>query len=212
MNKKYFSLVELLIVIGILGALCTLVLPGFNDAGEEAREKVAATEMKEVQSAFRRFSIDVMLKGNKDKMRDIVDYGLWPLMNENQPANAAGAISYPDYDSEIGIGRRGPYLRREGSVTMSASPGSDGQAKNAGGTVSIPVVKDPYGGYYRVICPAVDYVNDPVDTQKKKLRKMALVCTGPDRNLDTTSANVYDGEIAPQGDDSVIRLMPLATY
>jgi type II secretory pathway pseudopilin PulG len=212
MRKNNFSLIELLVVIGILGALATLVLPGFGDASDDAREKVATTEMREIQSAFRRFATDTLFKNSIEKMQDTVNFGLWPLMKEAQPSNITAAVTYTDYDVESGIGRRGPYLRQEGLISITADSANNGQAKNETGTVEIPVIKDPYGGYYRVLCPLLSE-SDTDSQKKKKLRKMVLICTGPDQTLDTTSNNLdADGSIIAQNDDKALRLMPLATY
>ena len=208
MKKYNFSLIELLIVIGILGALCTLILPGFGNAEADAKEKVVLTEMKEAQSAFRRFSNDVMLKSNITKMEDILKYGLWPLMKESHPAGLS--IAYSDYDPDTGIGRRGPYLQYEDKVTISSTPEAGGQATSGSGT-DIPVMKDPYGGYYRVLCPEI--LSGDTDTAKKnKLRRMVLICTGPNGQLETPNTNLEDNNIKAQGDDMVIRLMPMASY
>jgi type II secretory pathway pseudopilin PulG len=212
MKKNNFSLIELLVVIGILGALATLVLPGFGDASDDARDKVATTEMREIQSAFRRFATDTLFKNSIEKMQDTVNFGLWPLMKEAQPSNITAAVTYTDYDAESGIGRRGPYLRQEGLISITADSANNGQPKNETGTVEIPVVKDPYGGYYRVMCPQL--AGEDTDSQKKKkLQRMVLICTGPDQTLDTTNNNLDDdGSIIAQNDDKALRLMPLATY
>lgn len=232
MYRKNFSLIELLIVIGILGALLTLVLPGFNDTGEEAKDKVARTEMREIQKAFQRFAADVVFRKESDDsnkyLKDVALYGLWPLLWSNHPNVAEGftAVEYTDYDSDTAIGRRGPYLEQEGMVKITAPAELDtdaGQVSADDGAIKIPVVKDPYGGYYRVLCPAKRTTGGNSLSEFKRLQKMVLVCTGPDRVLDTavdsflatdadnyTSANADD--IVAQGDDIVIRLMPLAGY
>ena len=59
---------------------------------------------------------------------------------------------------------------------MLAAPaaGSEGQVENETGTVHIPVIADPYGGYYRVICPIID-AGDTDAVKKKKLRKGSAV-------------------------------------
>lgn len=230
MYRKNFSLIELLIVIGILGALLTLVLPGFNDTGEEAKGKVARTEMREIQQAFQRFAADVVFRKESDDsnqyLEDVALYGLWPLLWQSHPNSAVTGINYKDYDSDTGIGRRGPYLDEEGLVKITAPTDlatSPGQVTDDSGTIKIPVIKDPYGGYYRVLCPAARTDGGNSLSEFKRLQKLVLVCTGPDRTLDTgvdsfletthddyTSANADD--IVAQGDDLVIRLMPLAGY
>ena len=210
MDRYDFSLVELLIVIGILGVLATLIIPNFNNTTDDAKEQVTITEMREIQNAFRRFSADVMLKNNNSRMENILKFGLWPLMKEDDPGSS---ITYTDYDVETGIGRRGPYLQMEGEITISSSPTAGGQASESSGT-TVPVMKDTYGGYYRVMCPEINS-EDSETVKKNKLRRMVLVCTGTDRTLDTLNSNLDDdGNIkVPDGkDDKVLRLMPLATY
>lgn len=214
MQKKYFSLIELLVVIGILGALCSLMLPGFGDAQEDAKKKVVMTEMREAQAAFRRFASDVMLKNNITKMEDILKFGIWPLMKKSHP-NSTDSPHYDNYVSETGIGRRGPYLHKEWHIKIADdSPVDGGQTEvSSGDTVEIPVIKDPYGGYYRVICPALE--ESTGDDRKEKLRRMVLVCTGPDKNLDTPNTDLDDDDdikCPADCDDKVVRLMPLATY
>ncbi len=234
MVRREFSLIELLIVIGIMGALLTLVLPGFNDTGAEAKDKVAQTEMREIQSAFRRFAADVVFRketGDTNQyLMDIAKYGLWPLLWETHPlgSSASPVSSYTEYDSDSGIGRRGPYLDEEGLVTIASGPGvlsteTYGQVKDSEGTVKIPVIKDPYGGYYRVLVPESRTTDGSSLNEYKRLQKIVLVCTGPDKTLDTLPnsflATTDDGytsatadDIVAQNDDIVIRLMPLAGY
>ncbi|MDD5727469.1 MAG: hypothetical protein PHV59_02795, partial [Victivallales bacterium] len=187
-----------------------LIIPSFNNTNEDAKEQVTITEMREIQNSFRQFAADVMLKNNSEKMENILQYGLWPLLKESAPE---GSVTYSDYAAETAIGRRGPYLRAEGQITIASGPTTGGQAHVDGGAVTIPIMKDPYGGYYRVMCPDITGVTD--DTVKKdKLRRMVLVCTGPDKTLDTLNTEQEDDDIkVPDGkDDKVIRLMPLATY
>ena len=232
-SARNFSLIELLIVIGILGALLTLVLPSFNNTTTEAKDTVALAEMKDIQSAFRRFASDVIFRedqsGNGNKyLYDIGKYGLWPLMIDEHPVESEQAgIEYQDYDPEAGIGRRGPYLNEEGYLKIIANPaitgsGQYGQPKDGSGAGSVPVIKDPYGGYYRVLVPVANSGGDDLSLFKR-LQKMVLVCTGPNGQLDTTPTSFYtageDGshqnkvnDLKAEGDDIVIRLMPLAGY
>lgn len=206
-KRKQFSLLELLIVVGILGVLVTLVLPNFTNVQDDAREKVMKTEMQAIQAAFGRFSSDTGVHSDTTKLTDIADYGLWPLMDKIHPNAAVTTITYSDYDAETGIGRRGPYLAEEDEITIDAADLATifGQAEDAAPTtsVTIPVVKDPYGGYYRVLMPSSG-------TDKEK--NIALVCTGFDKTLNTTRTPNSEGDIEKVGDDTVIKLLPLATW
>ncbi|MFA6814754.1 MAG: type II secretion system protein [Lentisphaeria bacterium] len=260
-NKQFtvhsFSLIELLIVIGILGSLLTLVLPGFNDTSDDAKDKVAKTEMREVQKAFQRFCSDMVLRSearpalnglaaetaSNKKLYDIALYGLWPLLCDVHPVLSSdddGYLFYDAYDADTAIGRRAPYLEQEGlvaifSVTITEahssalSCGQENKILAEDGSVSVapdfsrrvPVVKDPYGGYYRVLCPVArtdSYGHDLLEF--RRLQKMVLVCTGPNQKLETfpDSFDVDDphpsvaDEIIAGGDDLIVRLMPMAGF
>lgn len=252
MKQKNFSLIELLIVIGILGALMTLVLPGFNDTSDESKDKVAKTEMREIQRAFQRFSSDVIFRdesasnalGNA-KLNDIALYGLWPLLSDIHPVippESADYIKYDAYDAVSGLGRRAPYLEQEGLVqifpvtidethTQIESCGQESRLVDdtgveilATGTNNrIPVIKDPYGGYYRVLCPIARTSGDGHNLSIfKRLQRMVIVCTGPNRKLDTLPNSFIDAsdnphpsevdDIVAQGDDIVMKLMPMAGF
>lgn len=246
-TERHFTLIELLVVIGILGALLTLVIPAFHDMGADAKDKVARTEMKEIQKQFQRFYADCInvLKtsgeaGTEENpipdtnryLRDIALYGLWPLIVEKHP-DAASGIKYDMYDPESGFGRHIPYLEYEGIQEIAtpemtfSSTARGGQtplstSENATG-IRIPVIKDPYGGYYRVLCPEVRSEGDGgnnLTKEYKRLRRMVLVCTGPNRELDTATdhfipstdaeyvQSINGDDLCADGDDIVIRLLP----
>lgn len=255
--RRNFSLIELLIVIGILGALLSLVLPGFNDTSDDAKDKVAKAEMREIQKAFQRFAADVIFRSevrpaingleasatSNKKLYDIAAYGLWPLLCEVHPileSSSDGYVSYDGYDESSGIGRRGPYLEQEGlmqvfPVTITSTHttdlacgqenkiiGEDNTETSASGTDRrVPVIKDPYGGYYRVLCPVARTDGSGHNLSEfRRLQKMVLVCTGPNRKLETFP-NSFDtssphpsiaDDIVAQGDDLIVRLMPMAGF
>ena len=70
MNKKIkqqkFSLIELLIVVGILGVLTGLILPSFTGAEDEAKKNTAKAEMRSIQKAFQLFLSDVNFRCELD--------------------------------------------------------------------------------------------------------------------------------------------------
>lgn len=230
-RRSHFSLLELLIVIAILGALVSLVLPGFQNTGDDAKEKVAMTEMRDAQAAFRRFALDTMVENNATRLEDICKYGLWPLIQKDHPAAISpltGDDVYSDFDSATGLGRRGPYLGIEGMVKIDATLAvNTGQPESeATGAITIPVIKDPYGKHFRVLCPA--FADDDTDVQKlEKLKRLVLVYTGINGKLDSgTYDAIYDangnfkhltgddrtGEIATGTDDRAIRLLPMSSW
>ncbi|MBI4846712.1 MAG: prepilin-type N-terminal cleavage/methylation domain-containing protein [Candidatus Omnitrophica bacterium] len=52
MNRKAFTLIELLIVIAILGILVALILPRFSDIREDANAKVCLANQRGLASAI----------------------------------------------------------------------------------------------------------------------------------------------------------------
>lgn len=243
-KRVHFSLIELLIVVGILGALTGLILPSFYQANDDAKEKIALNEMHEIQRAFQRFYSDTLnqmrIKESYNGtdhtnryLQDIALYGLWPLLIETHPnAALAETILYDLYQVETGFGHRVPYIEMEGIVeignpSMIFQKESDlgGQGESDSGESSkIPVIKDPYGGYYRVLCPEarLDSKGGNNLHENKRLLRMVLVCTGPNQKLETytnsfieTTADNYiktiNGDnLKAQGDDIIVRLLPTA--
>ncbi len=263
--RRSFSLIELLIVIGILGALLTLVLPGFNDTSDDAKDKVARTEMKEIQKQFQRLYADMLGEFRKEDsvtsgtttaksnhyLRDVAWYGVWPLLVQHHPARTeaadwGGALYSSDfkkfdaYDGDAGFGWRGPYLEYEGireiaapeliyayseasGVVTVANYGGQ-TAGTATPAIKIPVIRDPYGGYYRVLCPEARSSADGGNEldEYERLKRIVLVCTGRNRKLETKTnsfmatdaadyvKSINGDDIAAAGDDIVVRLIPTA--
>jgi len=57
-QKSAFSLMELMIVIVILGLLSALVLPNLLGKADEAKQKLACIQMKNIQEALKSFKFD----------------------------------------------------------------------------------------------------------------------------------------------------------
>ncbi len=133
-------MIELLIVIGLLGALATLMLPSLKVTRTEAMDPIVHKEMQDIRLAFQRFYQDVM--PNDDVLELFRLYGLAPLMT----ASISGEFSLDDWDDDRQRGWRGPYLDPEGTRTLS-------------GVDDVPVILDPYSDesddehFYRVLCP-----------------------------------------------------------
>lgn len=244
--RHCFSLIELLIVVGILGALSALILPAFHSTSDEAKKTVALTQMKEIQRAFSRFHADLLSKLRKKEsdtnpyLEDIARYGIWPLLVHRHPHLPEGDDwgtnvfkSYPAYNSETGFGWRGPYLEYSGIVRIAETnllynytgtgdvrTVTQNGGQTQGDLAGIPVMKDPYGGYYRILCPEARTADGSNLSLYDRLKRMVIVCTGPDRTLDTQTnsfldkaddsyiLNINADDIIPQGDDMLLKLMP----
>lgn len=57
-NQKGFSLIELLIVIGILAILAVIIIPRFADTGEDSRIAANSANVSLLQSAVERYHFD----------------------------------------------------------------------------------------------------------------------------------------------------------
>ncbi len=71
-NQKGFSLIELLIVIGILAILAVIIIPRFADTGEDSRKAANSANVSLLQSAVERYHFDTgkypTSDGNADKV------------------------------------------------------------------------------------------------------------------------------------------------
>lgn len=211
-RRGAFSLLELLMVIGILGVLCSLILPSFEFTGDDAKKQATRAEMREIQSAFRRFAADTLVASDSARLDDMGKYGLWPLLNKDHPEKDDDNLKYGSYDFNTGIGRRGPYLSTEAEVTIASNGDSKQDKADAG--VRIPVILDPYGHHYRVVVPGGG-------TLKSKQR-LALVCLGPNGNDDngiidlaTTDSGIEDDSAVYEDEasgDLALRLLPFQRW
>jgi prepilin-type N-terminal cleavage/methylation domain-containing protein len=189
-----FSLIELMIVIVILGALVAMVIPLFSYSETDAKKDAVTSEMAAIRRAYLDFYSDTFPAANE--LQHLARYGLYPLVFTNRPDGYGGSWSDAvrgAYDPYNKLGWNGPYLMHEGSKTVRVD--EEGQNSETGGTqVSTCVVFDPYGGYYRVLASATDPA------------KLSLICTGRNQELETVSTLTTNGWIVAQGDDTVLPL------
>ena len=153
-SSKAFTLIELLIVIGILGALATLVMSSTTaNRTELIDNSVVQAELTDIQRAFLKFQADCIPNSNDYKR--ISKTGIDVLMQK--PDNAWSFP--PQWDNDRQKGWRGPYLSAEGSQTIDAST-YNCQTPSDSSSTEIKIVKTPYanddlnsqGHYYRVVC------------------------------------------------------------
>ncbi|MEM8549868.1 MAG: type II secretion system protein [Verrucomicrobiota bacterium] len=209
-----FSLIELMIVITILGVVVSLVIPAFGYSESNAKEDAHTAEMRAIQTAFVHYFYDNCPERDEgEALHAISYYGLYPLcttegienLDTDPISSSGGSVTAKDavqsnYDAANCIGWNGAYLLHEGWKDIDASVVGQPES-GASDAEHVPVVYDPYGGYYRVLIPD--------DGTSQHPRLITLVCTGPNNILETapTDIDAYK-QIYPVGDDIVLRLLP----
>lgn len=208
-NKhRYFSLIELLIVIGIIGALVSLILPSFSVSEVEAKAIVNNKEFMIIQKSFSNFYDDVI--PSEDDLATFAEFGLTALMENSRPNNQEKYFSI--WDQNRHKGWRGPYLAPEGRVLVNVVENAGQTIKSA--TTKIPVIYSAYhkagaidSYFYRVKIPTTK--SAPFTDLPNYL---CLIDPGINGAIDMTAlqADTATGEliITNQGDDIVVRLLP----
>jgi len=103
MNRKAFTLVEILIVVIILGILAAVVIPQFTEASNDARESALASDLQTVRSQIELYKVQHLDKS--------------PHLDENGAPDTANfvnrLIGRTDNTGKINAsGAFGPYLQK----------------------------------------------------------------------------------------------------
>ena len=113
MNKKGFTLIEMLIVVTILGILAAVVLPRFQNTSGDATKKAHATERSFINTQIEGFATQAA-----------VDAVYMALTNAATPNNAAGgfSVSWSNYFPDITAqGSEGTWKCNQGVAWTTAS-------------------------------------------------------------------------------------------
>lgn len=165
-----FSLIELMIVIVILGALVALVMPAFEQVGPQViNSKLSLVEVRHIEQAYQRFLSDT--SPANDQYPYLARLGFYPLVSADAPLQD-GSSTALDF-SKIGddeyrwhriirakrspenanVGWNGPYLTPEANgayyhkgetVSYLCNMTNNGQNIITNGTFAPPLVFDPH--------------------------------------------------------------------
>lgn len=131
---------ELLIVVALLGALATLMLPNFKVKKKHSYRTIMISEMHEIQRAFMRFDHDCMPSNEMlEKMTNVS----FALLFDREVKNSTPStyLSCTAYNPDANIGWEGPYAISEGELTNTI----DGES------YVVNAFFDPYGQPYRIV-------------------------------------------------------------
>lgn len=124
---KGFTLLELLVVIGLLALISAAAVISLDDVGQHAALQITKTEMIEVRKALRQFRHDI---GRFPDTSEPADFS--QLTSRTLPATLG------IYSADTGRGWRGPYLTSDGNglVTVGTNLDLDGTGTILGAPVS----------------------------------------------------------------------------
>jgi prepilin-type N-terminal cleavage/methylation domain-containing protein len=145
--KSAFTLIELLLVIGLLGLVATIVIPQFAGTKSDAIEPIIQSELTAIQRAFFRFKNDVNLQTSQ--YITVAQYGVSVLItNEIEKTTL-----FDNWDPDRQRGWRGTYINSEGEKNININ-----LAGQPDGTIAVPVIFAPNQDnesnnthYYRII-------------------------------------------------------------
>ncbi len=213
-QKKAFSLIELMIVIVIIGALVSIILTSFDYSERTAENDSVQVEMYNIRKAFVAYYNDNFPDFDEDGAFHLVArFGVGVLCEQSSSYYDSTLSSTSDkdlYDSAFAdkdlknkLGWNGPYIMQEGRRTVSIdndfdattiwqNDSSNDTTSGSTSSVSIPVVQDPFGGYYRIVIPKGDLKDG---NGERFLPQYAyIVCTGANLTLQTFSEDFDDDE------------------
>ena len=190
MKKRNFTLVELLVVIGILAILASLIIPAVIGAKQQGRITQARADMSSLRTAFEGMAKDYngrMVKkdgsdyklGNHSLEKSSSDSGCVTIDETSATdryCDAIAELSDPsNTDLTVSLNKRKiKYLDPRPEYDPSKSPTNDDNKANTW--------LDPWGNPYRIRInfDGTEKITDPSDASKKLSGRIILWSLGPD--------------------------------
>lgn len=94
--KRGFTLIEMLIVVGIIGILVALAVPALSTSMSDARKAKVSAYVSQINTALNRYVIDQEVKNQKNEIANLSSQDGWDKIKEYLVINGTTA---PDYDA-----------------------------------------------------------------------------------------------------------------
>ncbi len=224
-----FTLIELVIVIGLLALLSVGALVAYDGVGDDAKQQMVRTEMASISKALKQYRRDVGAYPARQHPADftfLLTDNFWNDTTDDYEALPEDEM----WDPDSARGWRGPYLDNAGNgfVSVGVNLGFDGSGSpTVGAVVADPMmaVADPFArlpdGVYFVwrpcaTCDPFNGVNGPEERGRPyylfdldQPKKARLVSAGPNGLLEAgvlAAANCADIYDTATGDDIILCL------
>ena len=193
MNKNRFTMVELLVVIGILAILAGLLIPVVIGAKDKGRISQARADMASLKTAF------AGLEKDYGRMTYGSNHALGGHTFTENPSNSgcitisesSATANYCDVIAELadpGNSALTPSLNRRKIKYLDPRPTYDPSKGPTAGDNPANTWLDPWGKPYqiRINVDGTEKIVDPSDTDKKLSGSIILWSLGPDGEGGTT--------------------------
>ncbi|MDY6308368.1 MAG: prepilin-type N-terminal cleavage/methylation domain-containing protein [Oribacterium sp.] len=126
LNKKGFTLAELLIVVAIIGVLVAISIPIFTSQLEKARE---AVDLSNIRAAYAECSADVLTNSSAAGYYEKVDVKQQTDSWVSSPDKIAGTLDVTNdpVGSKLGKTNKTVYVNvsKDGAFTLTTEPAAD---------------------------------------------------------------------------------------
>lgn len=123
LNKKGFSLIELIIVIAIMAILAAIIVPTVINKVQEANESAAATEAQNLANAVQQDIIEIAAGGNDTTyVQTVTDTAITLKDNAGGAINVSGTIVTVSVSS--GDVTYSYTIDKDGKITQTSPSGT----------------------------------------------------------------------------------------